>query len=76
MDEALQELLDKKACEEVLLRYGRTLDWLDEKGQASCFWPDAEIDYGFFQGETKDWLPVVMAAEATSSRRWPVSISN
>ena len=48
MDNALQELLDKKACEEVLLRYGRTLDWRDEDGQSTCFWPDAEIDYGFF----------------------------
>ena len=39
MDPQLQELLDKKACEEVLIRYGRTQDWLDEPGQGSCFWP-------------------------------------
>ena len=50
MDPLTQELLDKKACEEVLLRYCRTQDWLDTPGQESCFWPDAEIDFGFFEG--------------------------
>ena len=47
MDIKLQELLDKKACEEIVHRYGRTQDWLDTPGQDSCFWPDAEIDFGF-----------------------------
>ncbi|MEZ5596823.1 MAG: hypothetical protein R3E84_10585 [Pseudomonadales bacterium] len=50
MDPALQELLDKRACEEVILRYGRTQDWLDDYGQNDCFWPDADVDYGFFKG--------------------------
>ena len=54
MEQQLQELLDTRACEDVLMRYGRTLDWLDESGQQSCFWPDAEIDYGFFQGTGED----------------------
>jgi hypothetical protein len=31
---------------------------LDEAEQGACFWPDAEIDYGFFQGTGKDWLVV------------------
>ena len=67
--EQLQKLLDTKACEEVLMRYGRTLDWLDEAGQESCFWPNAEIDYGFFQGNGSDWVPVVMEVEAAAPRR-------
>ena len=50
MEQQLQELLDRKACEDVLMRYGRTLDWLDQSGQEECFWPDATIDYGFFRG--------------------------
>jgi hypothetical protein len=70
MDPQLQELLDKKACEEVLMRYGRTLDWLDEAGQASCFWPDADVDYGFFAGSGADWVTTVMPIEQASSRRW------
>lgn len=73
MDQQLQELLDRKACEDVLMRYGRTLDWLDEAGQESCFWPDADIDYGFFQGCGADWVPTVMAVEAGAPRRWHVS---
>ena len=70
MDPRLQELLDKRACEEVLLRYGRTLDWLDADGQQGCFWPDAEIDYGFFAGSGADWVPLVMSVEQSSQRRW------
>jgi hypothetical protein len=73
LQEQLQELLDIKACEEVIMRYGRTLDWLDEAGQESCFWPDAEIDYGFFQGAGADWVPTVMAVEATAPGRWHVT---
>jgi hypothetical protein len=70
MEQQLQELLDRKACEDVLMRYGRTLDWLDQAGQDSCFWPDAHIDYGFFKGSGKDWVPTVMTIEATAPRRW------
>jgi len=72
-EQQLQELLDRKACEDMLMRYGRTLDWLDEAGQEECFWPDADIDYGFFQGSGKDWVPVVMEVETTAPRRWHVS---
>ncbi len=70
MDPNLQELLDKQAISEVLARYARTLDWLDDEGQASCYWPDAEIDYGFFKGTAADFLPVVMDIERQSARRW------
>lgn len=70
MDKALRELLDRQACEDLLLRYGRTLDWLDEAGQASCFWPDAEVDYGFFKGTGADWVITVMEVEKASVRRW------
>ena len=73
MEKELQELLDRKACEDVLMRYGRTLDWLDEAGQEECFWPDADVDYGFFEGAGKDWVPVVLEVEKASPRRWHVS---
>lgn len=70
MDSKLQELLDKKACEEVLLRYGRTLDWLDYPGQASCYWPDADIDYGFLKSDREGWLIKVESMEPDVVRRW------
>jgi hypothetical protein len=75
MDPQLQELLDKKACEEVLMRYGRTQDWLDEPGQGSCFWPDADVDFGFFKGNGADWVRTVMEHERAATRRWHMSTS-
>ncbi|MEP5936854.1 MAG: nuclear transport factor 2 family protein [Erythrobacter sp.] len=66
----LQQLLDKQAISEVLQRYSRTLDWLDDDGQASCYWPDADIDYGFFKGKAAEFLPIVMEIERGSDRRW------
>lgn len=67
---SLDELLAKDAIIDVLARYARTLDWLDDQGQASCYWPDAPIDYGFFKGVAADFVPVVMAIERQSARRW------
>ena len=60
MDAVLQHLLDKQAISEVIARYSRTLDWLDDDGQAQCYWPDADIDYGFFTGKAVEFVPVVM----------------
>ena len=66
----LEELLAKDAIIDVLARYSRTLDWLDDAGQATCYWPDAAIDYGFFKGTAADFVPIVMAVERQSARRW------
>jgi SnoaL-like domain len=66
----LQALLDKQAISEVIARYSRTLDWLDDAGQARCYWPDAAIDYGFFKGSAADFVPAVMQIERSSQRRW------
>ena len=70
MDSRLQELLDKQAINELQVKYCRTLDWLDEVGLSSVFWPDAEIDYGFFVGSGEDFIPFVMNVEKSSERRW------
>ena len=70
MDPKIQALLDKQAITEVQARYCRTLDWLDEAGLASVFWPDADIDYGFFVGSGEDFIPFVMQVEQRSERRW------
>lgn len=70
MDPRLEELLAKQEISDVMQRYSRTLDWLDDEGQASCFWPEAPIDYGFFTGTAEDFLPVVMEIERASQRRW------
>ena len=70
MEPALQELIDKQAISDVIQRYCRTLDWLDDDAQAGCYWPDAAIDYGFFKGRAEDFLPVVMETERNLARRW------
>jgi hypothetical protein len=78
MQAQLQELLDKQAIQELVARYARTLDWLDDDGQAGCYWPDAAIDYGFFKGTAEEFVPVVMQVERSTGRRWhllaPLSI--
>ncbi len=66
----LQELLDKQAIQELIARYSRTLDWLDDQGQADCYWPEAPVDYGFFKGTAAEFVPVVMAVERSTGRRW------
>jgi hypothetical protein len=70
VEAVLQELLDKQAIQELIARYSRTLDWLDDEGQAGCYWPDAAIDYGFFKGTAAEFVPVVMAVERSTGRRW------
>jgi len=70
MNAELRELLDRRAIDDLLARYCRTLDWLDAEGLATVFWPDAAIDYGFFQGTGEAFLPVVMKVEKQSRRRW------
>ncbi len=70
LEAELRRLLDQRAIEALIARYARTLDWLDDAGQASCYWPDAAIDYGFFTGTAADFVPVVMAIERASARRW------
>ncbi len=69
-EQALQELLDKQAIGDVIQRYCRTLDWLDDDAQSGCYWPDAAIDYGFFKGRAAEFLPIVMEVERGSDRRW------
>lgn len=69
-DRALQELIDKQAISDVIQRYARTLDWLDDEGQAGCYWPDAMLDYGFYKGRADAFLPIVMEVERGSDRRW------
>ena len=75
MNEQLQQLLDKQAINEVLQRCSRTLDWLDEIGQASCYWPDAAVDFGFFKGRADTYVPMVMEHQRSSAKRWHIATS-
>jgi len=43
LETKVQELLDRQAIHDLIARYSRTLDWLDDEGQAGCYWPEAHI---------------------------------
>ncbi|HLW70778.1 MAG TPA: nuclear transport factor 2 family protein [Candidatus Binataceae bacterium] len=72
---ALQELLDKQACVELVQRYSRALDWLDDDALKTVFWPDAEIDFGFFKGRGDQFSVEVMKVEHSLVRRWHMTAS-
>lgn len=48
---ALQRLLDEADCRALLMRYGQAVDWRDRAALETLFWPDAEVDLGFFKGK-------------------------
>lgn len=61
-------LLDELACRKVLGRYGPSLDWRNPDLLASCVWPDAIIDYGFFKGSGAEYVKVFMEIERAAMR--------
>ncbi|NIP13320.1 MAG: hypothetical protein GWM88_00700 [Pseudomonadales bacterium] len=70
LEEELARLKDLHAIEEVLARYSRALDWLDDAMLETVFYDDAEIDYGFFRGTGKDFKKSLMELEHGIGRRW------
>lgn len=66
----LAEQRDILAIHDLLARYSRALDWLDDDMLETVFYDDAEIDYGFFKGSGKDFKPVLMEIEYDTARRW------
>jgi len=60
--EKLEAHNDIKSC---LTRYCRALDWVDEELLKTCFVDDGFIDYGFYAGDAKGFIPVVMEVEKT-----------
>lgn len=68
MDDRLQGLLDKQEIYEVLLRYTRGLDRLDEELLKSCYHPDAHHDHGMFKGLAVDFIAYAMETLVTMDR--------
>lgn len=61
---------DLLEIQDVLTRYSRALDWLDDAMLDTVFYDDAEIDYGFFQGSGCKFKQRLMALEHGVPRRW------
>ncbi|MEP6867632.1 MAG: nuclear transport factor 2 family protein [Novosphingobium sp.] len=58
-EEMVQELYDKQKIREVVIRYARGVDRMDEALLKSAYHPDAIDDHGFFVGnrdEFWDWV--------------------
>jgi len=70
MNSDIENLIAKDQINDLNSRYCRALDWLDEVALCGVFWPDAPIDYGFFQGSAEAFVPLVMAMEKRAARRW------
>jgi ketosteroid isomerase-like protein len=64
----LRAILDEAACRKVLSLYGPSLDWRDPSALARMFWPDALIDYGFFKGNTEEYVRVFIEIERAAMR--------
>lgn len=67
-DAAIDELLDRQAISDCLLRYTRGVDRLDVELIRSAFWPDAHDAHGATNGSVEDflaaWLPTQGNREA------------
>jgi hypothetical protein len=70
LERELAEMRDMAAIQDVLTRYSRALDWLDDEMLDGVFFDDAEIDYGFFQGTGAAFKPLLMQVERSVGRRW------
>lgn len=55
-DSKLAEMLDRHEIHQVLLRYARGLDRLDNELVRSCYWDDAIEDHGHFVGTPDDFI--------------------
>lgn len=64
----IRVLFDEAACRRVLSLYGPSLDWRDSEALARMFWPDAVIDYGFFKGNTEEYVRVFIEIERAAMR--------
>lgn len=63
----LRELIDRQEIWNLLLRYGRGLDRLDQELLRSCYWDDAIDDHHIFVGKPDDFVNWSLDFSRTSS---------
>ena len=77
-DDRLDILMSRAEITEVVVRYARAIDRLDEAMLRSCFHPDARHRHGDFAGLSSDFctraLEICRAVVATHHQLGPVSI--
>ena len=57
LETKLRAMLDRHEIHQVMLRYGRGLDRLDNELARSCYWDDATEDHGHFVGHPDQFIP-------------------
>jgi hypothetical protein len=62
----LEQLADREAIREVVLRYCHGIDRLDGDWMKTAYWPDAVDDHGVFVGNAWEFVDRVIASHA----RW------
>jgi hypothetical protein len=60
VSKVLLELADREAIRDVILRYARSVDRVDENLMRSVYWEDAVDDHGNFQGKVSDFIAHVI----------------
>ena len=69
-------IADRLAIEDTLHRHCRGLDRGDSELLSSCYWPEAEVDYGTYKGPAADFAGLVVSALAESYELTRHRISN
>ena len=72
----VQKLDDEAAIRDVLRRYARGLDRHDVALESSAFWPDAQVNYGFFSGSRDAFVEWGNATHAANYARHEHHITN
>lgn len=73
---SIEEVRDRLAISDVLHRHCRGLDRNDAQLLKSCYWPDAEVDYGNFKGPAHSFADLIGPALADAYELTRHSISN
>ena len=56
LERKLAEIADRHDIHQVMLRYGRGLDRLDNELARSCYWEDATEDHGHYVGDVEGFI--------------------
>lgn len=59
-----EQVADRLAIAEVLAMHSRGLDRLDADTLGSCYWPEADVDYGSYKGNAHVFADLVVGALA------------
>jgi len=57
-----EAISERQAIADILHLHCRALDRGDSAALQSCYWPDAEVDYGSYVGPAQDFAGLVVAA--------------